>query len=95
MARRRDRAVQRMLDRAGQDGSDPAQPAATGAALDLDRALAALNDDERTAVLLCYAGGMSHAEAAEAMGAPLGTVKSWVNRGREKLKERLGSYAPA
>ncbi len=94
MAARQDRARRRTLERFSE--IPPETPIGEpGAALDLDRALSVLNGDERTAVLLCYAAGMSHAEAAEAMGAPLGTVKSWVNRGRDKLRERLAAHAPA
>ncbi len=62
-----------------------------GDALDLDRALARLSEGERTCVVLCYACGMSHAEAAEATGLPLGTVKSHVVRGREKMKALMSS----
>lgn len=64
--------------------------------LDLQRALAALSAEERAASLLCDAAGFSHAEAAGAMAAPLGTVKTLVARAREKLraalsKESIGS----
>ncbi len=57
--------------------------------LDLDNALSALTPAERVCVGLCYGAGLSHAEAAEALKAPLGTVKSHVRRGVEKLKRRL------
>lgn len=53
------------------------------------QALASLSIEQRAAVLLCLAGGFSHAEAAEALGFPLGTVKSHVLRGRERLREAL------
>jgi RNA polymerase sigma-70 factor (ECF subfamily) len=59
--------------------------------IDLDRALVALGSEERTAVVLCYAGGMSHSEISVAMDAPLGTVKSWVKRGKTKLEKRMSS----
>jgi RNA polymerase sigma-70 factor (ECF subfamily) len=36
-----------------------------------------------------YVHGLSHSELAEAMGAPLGTVKSWVRRAGAALKEKL------
>lgn len=55
----------------------------------LDRALAQLAPDERACVVLCYAAGMSHGEAAAATGLPLGTVKSHVNRGRARLRALL------
>ena len=74
---------------------DSAPPRDAGSIVDLDRALKTLNEEERSAVVLCYACGFSHAEAAETLNAPLGTVKSWVNRGRDKLKERLGQDVPA
>jgi RNA polymerase sigma-70 factor (ECF subfamily) len=57
-----------------------------GARVDLDRALATLGEVERACVVMCYAGGMSHSEASDATGLPLGTVKSHVNRGKAKLK---------
>jgi RNA polymerase sigma-70 factor, ECF subfamily len=56
----------------------------------LARALAALPEAQREALLLSYVHGLTHAELAAAMGAPLGTVKSWVRRGATALKERLG-----
>lgn len=58
--------------------------------LDLERALAGLPPDQRAAVALCLGGEFSHAEAAEALGLPLGTIKSHVQRGRAKLLAALG-----
>jgi RNA polymerase sigma factor (sigma-70 family) len=72
-----------------------ADPAASGERLDLVRAMAALDEDERAAIALCLGAGLSHVEAALAMGAPLGTVKSWVLRGRAKLQKALAAYAGA
>jgi RNA polymerase sigma factor (sigma-70 family) len=60
-----------------------------GARIDLDEAMKGLNPAERMCVSLCYGAGFSHAEAAEALNAPLGTVKSHVKRGLDKLRERL------
>ena len=54
------------------------------------RALAALPETQRRALLLSYVYGLTHAELAAAMGAPLGTVKSWVRRAAAALKESLG-----
>jgi len=59
--------------------------------LDLDQALRDLSPAERLYVSLCYGAGLSHTEAAEATGAPLGTVKSHVKRALEKLKRRLAT----
>lgn len=61
-----------------------------GANIPLRRAMAELPADQRACVALCLAADFSHAEAADALGLPLGTVKSHVNRGRVKLLEILG-----
>jgi RNA polymerase sigma factor (sigma-70 family) len=57
--------------------------------LDLTDALKVLNSNERAAILLCCQNGLSHDEAAEVLDCPLGTVKTNVLRGREKLKRVL------
>jgi|SRR5215217_736384 len=59
------------------------------ARIDLDEALKTLSAAERMCVSLCYGAGVSHAEAAEALNVPLGTVKSHVKRGLDKLRLRL------
>lgn len=59
------------------------------ARLDLDRALALLSPEQRAAIALCFGEGLSHSEAAEALGLPIGTVKSHVLRGRQKI---LGAF---
>jgi RNA polymerase sigma-70 factor (ECF subfamily) len=61
-----------------------------GLKLDLGKALAGLPPDQKAALLLCLACEFTHAEAAEALALPLGTVKSHVARGREKLAAALG-----
>ncbi|HRK63850.1 MAG TPA: sigma-70 family RNA polymerase sigma factor [Terricaulis sp.] len=53
------------------------------------RAMAELPDDQRAAVALCLSEGFSHAEAASILNLPLGTVKSHVTRGRERLLKAL------
>jgi RNA polymerase sigma factor (sigma-70 family) len=57
--------------------------------IDLDEALKVLSRAERLCVSMCYGAGLSHGEAAEALNLPLGTVKSHVKRGLEKLRARL------
>jgi RNA polymerase sigma factor (sigma-70 family) len=56
----------------------------------MEQAMASLSMDQRAAVTLCLAYGLSHAEASETMNLPLGTVKSHVARGRERLRQVLG-----
>ena len=58
------------------------------------QALLTLPIEQRAAAALCLAQGFSHAEAAEVLGAPLGTVKSHVTRGRARLLQVL-SESPA
>ena len=61
---------------------------------DLMRALNLLPLNERSAVLLCCQNGLSHDEAARVLDIPLGTVKTNVLRGREKLKRMLADWGP-
>jgi RNA polymerase sigma-70 factor (ECF subfamily) len=61
-----------------------------GLGLDLGKACAALPPDQRAAILLCLGLDFTHQEAAQALALPLGTVKSHVARGREKLAAFLG-----
>ena len=49
---------------------------------------------QRTAILLCCQNGLSHDEAARVLEIPLGTVKTNVLRGREKLKRALAAWGP-
>lgn len=57
--------------------------------IDLDEALKTLSESERLCVSLCYGAGLSHVEAADVLNTPLGTVKSHVKRGLDKLRLRL------
>jgi RNA polymerase sigma-70 factor (ECF subfamily) len=61
-----------------------------GLRLDLAKAAAVLPPEQRAALLLCLGCEFTHAEAADALALPLGTVKSHVARGREKLVAVLG-----
>lgn len=58
--------------------------------LSLEAAMSELPPDQRACVALCLAADFSHAEAAEALDLPLGTVKSHVTRGRTRLLQVLG-----
>lgn len=74
--------------------ADTAREGGSAEALDLDRALTRLAPDERLCVVLAYSEGMSHSEISAATGLPLGTVKSHVRRGVEKLRALLRAYQP-
>ena len=57
--------------------------------LDLESAMAKLSAGERAALTLCYALGHSNEEAAAILAMPLGTVKSHIARGRDRLRVLL------
>lgn len=69
---------------------DTASESRTDAAILVRQALMSLGMDQRATVMLCLGSGHTHAEASEMLGIPLGTIKSHVLRGREKLREILG-----
>lgn len=48
--------------------------------------------EERACLPLAYAAGMSHPEIVEITGLPLGTVKSHISRGRQKLQHWLKEH---
>jgi len=52
--------------------------------------LGQLDPSQRQAVSLAYLRDHSHSEISNALRVPLGTVKSWIRRGLEKLKTCLG-----
>lgn len=61
--------------------------------VDLERAMAALSEAERAAIVQCYHNDLSHEEAAYVLDCPIGTVKTHVLRGKQKLKAALAAYA--
>lgn len=58
----------------------------------LDAALGQLPEDQRAAVVLCDVYGMDYLEVAALTGAPVGTVKSRIHRGRLRLRELLAPH---
>jgi len=55
-------------------------------------AVGSLPGDQRQAIEMAFFGGMTHAEIAEALREPLGTVKARIRRGMLKLRETLQAY---
>jgi RNA polymerase sigma factor (sigma-70 family) len=74
------------------DAPDVREPDA--AAADVARAMRHLRDPERACISLCYQLGMSHQEAASVLDYPVGTVKTHIVRGKEKLRAHLAGYGP-
>jgi RNA polymerase sigma-70 factor (ECF subfamily) len=60
--------------------------------LDLERAMRVLTDAERAAIVQCYHNDLSHEEAAYVLDCPVGTVKTHILRGKQKLKAALAAY---
>lgn len=61
---------------------------------DLTAALKQLGADEQLALYLSYHQGLSHGETAALLNWPLGTVKTHVARGKEKLRQILVAWNP-
>ncbi len=78
--------------------ADDDAPDAFGAdanARDIERALASLVEDQRTALLLVVLEGLTYREVAEVQGVPVGTVMSRLARARAQVKACLDGERPA
>jgi RNA polymerase sigma-70 factor, ECF subfamily len=65
-------------------------PTARRQLIELDRALALLPNEQREVVLLVGLEGMPYETVAQILGVPIGTVRSRLSRGRERLRELMG-----
>lgn len=61
---------------------------------DIERALAMLVDEQRTALLLVVLEGLTYREVAEIQGVPIGTVMSRLARARTQIKSYLDGERP-
>jgi RNA polymerase sigma-70 factor, ECF subfamily len=57
---------------------------------ELHPCLEQLREEQRECLRLAYFDGLSHAQVAERMTVPIGTVKSWVRRALLQLRDCLG-----
>ncbi|MBA4110055.1 MAG: RNA polymerase sigma-e factor sigma-24 [Leptothrix sp. (in: Bacteria)] len=79
-----------MLSRAPSEAPGPqALLEQAGAARDIEHCLKTLSGEQKHSLALAFYQGLSHAEVAQHLGQPLGTVKSWVRRGLQSLKSCL------
>jgi len=86
-ARKRKRRRELLEGRGVTETATSPRPITLG--IELEDALSRLSLPEKTAILLSSREGLSHTEIASIMELPLGTVKSHIARGRNKLKRIL------
>lgn len=77
----------RLIAEADTDAASAAERAELAAVVDEE--LARLSGRDRAPLLLCDLGGLTHEQAAEQLGWPVGTVKSRQARARGRLRDRL------
>lgn len=76
------------LDRLFEWGPDPAEAEDRRRAAEwLRGCLGRLQAVERQVLVLAYTHGLSHGDLAAHLSKPLGTVKTWVRRGMESLRD--------
>ena len=80
------------LDEAGLEAIDAQHSLQGGTAAgpelgSLDACLSQLDADKRASIVLAYVDGCTHAEIAQRLATPLGTVKAWIRRGLQALRE--------
>jgi RNA polymerase sigma-70 factor (ECF subfamily) len=78
------------LEEAGVLAVEPRPSGDPVIAADVRQCLNKLNEKYRTCVTLIYLHGLSYEELATHMGAPLGSVKSWVHRAVRELGHCMG-----
>ena len=90
-SKRKSKRYAEILDEAGQmaDIEERQSTAPVDEVGDLDRFLAVLTGEERAVMVMSYACGLSHREISEATAMPVGTVKSVIFRGKEKIRTRF------
>jgi len=57
----------------------------------IDRCMDLLEGQQRHVIQLAYFRGLTHAEVCDQTGSPLGSVKTWIRRGLERLKRCVES----
>jgi RNA polymerase sigma-70 factor, ECF subfamily len=95
-ARRKTSSVESIREASGNEPIDDRFDSAPGSRMEqseqlklIHQALGELSDDFRTALVMTEIEGLSYEEAAEAVGCPIGTIRSRIHRARNELREKL------
>jgi RNA polymerase sigma-70 factor (sigma-E family) len=83
------RVERRYAEEAGRAPASGPEPPDPGERQALWQALLTLPERQRTAIVLRYYEDLSEAQTAEVMRCPVGTVKSLVSRGMERLRDQV------
>jgi RNA polymerase sigma-70 factor (ECF subfamily) len=94
LMRRHWRTERRRLNALERLQSSGAEESLTDEHADLVMALDALPAREREALLLYALADLSYEEIAEALGVPIGTVRSRLSRARDRIRKRLDTVVP-
>ena len=86
---RRTEREQRWAENHREVSLDDEKPIQTELRLAVREELGQLPDAYRQPLTLCYLDGLTHEEAADRIGCPVGTVKARLVRGRSRLRDRL------
>ena len=96
---RRRESARRREEIAGEEAGEAVSPLGTERleSLDVKRqvssALGSLSPDQRRCIELAFFEGLTHTQIAERLEAPLGTVKSRILLGMNKLRQALSAHA--
>jgi len=86
----RKHARQRVMAETPEQSHDPRHE--TDAEILVQKLMGFVSPEERACMTLAYSAGMSHPEIVEVTGFPMGTVKSHIQRGKQKLQRWLQDH---
>jgi RNA polymerase sigma-70 factor (ECF subfamily) len=89
-AKRKSKRYDEILQQNAAESDGVQQVSESDEITDLDKFLAILTAEERAVMIMSYACGMSHREIGDATDLPIGTVKSIIFRGKEKIRHGFG-----
>jgi RNA polymerase sigma-70 factor (ECF subfamily) len=86
----RKHARQQVMAETPEQSHDPRH--STDAEILVQKLMNYVSPEERACMTLAYSAGMSHPEIGEVTGFPIGTVKSHIQRGKQKLQQWLEDH---